>query len=52
MRPITQGTSIASRVICVFSSGKPKAVKLAGAGSVCHMASMAASFILWFSDAV
>ena len=37
---------------CVSRSlwlGMPKAVKEAGAGSVSHMASMAASFIFWLS---
>ena len=29
------------------TSGKPKMVKDAGAGSVCHIASMAAIFIFW-----
>jgi hypothetical protein len=30
-------------------SGMPNAVSEAGAGSVCHIASMAASFIFWLS---
>ena len=33
-------------------SGRPKTVKEAGAGSVFHIASMAAIFIFWFWPAV
>jgi hypothetical protein len=49
IRPMTQGC--ARQVgLARGRSGKPKAVKAAGAGSVSHMASIAASFIFWCSD--
>jgi hypothetical protein len=35
-----------------FHIGKPNTVNEAGAGSVSHIASIAASFIFWFSDTV
>ena len=48
--PIAQGMWIAYRVSCAFWSGRPNRVKGAGAGSVFHIASIAAIFIFWFCD--
>ena len=45
MRPSTHGTRIALCVVRAARSGMPKTVKLAGGGSVSHIASMAAIFI-------
>ena len=39
-------------LVRVAGSGMPNRVKPAGAGSVCHIASIAASFIFWFSETV
>ena len=36
---------------CFALSGKAMTLIAAGAGSVCHMASIAATFIFWFSVA-
>lgn len=52
MSPSIQGTRIASWVWRVARSGMPKIVKLAGAASVSHIASIAATFIFWFCEAV
>jgi hypothetical protein len=49
MMPMAHGMWTAKCVSRAFWSGKPIAVKAAGAGSVSHMASMAASFIFWCS---
>jgi hypothetical protein len=43
---------ISKSVLRPATSGKPNAVNDAGAGSVCHIASMAAIFIFWFWPAV
>ena len=46
--PSTQGIWMRACVTRSFWSGSPKIVSGAGAGSVCHIASMAATFIFWF----
>ena len=52
IRPSIQGTLTSNSVLWVARFGRPKTVKEAGAGSVFHIASMAAIFIFWFSPAV
>jgi len=45
-------SALLRRVVRLARSGMPKIVKLAGAGSVSHIASIAAIFIFWFWPAV
>ena len=52
IRPSTQGTRMAAWVVWAPWSGRPTRVKHAGAGSVCHIASIAAIFIFWFWPAM
>ena len=51
IRPSTYGTFSCARVMCAVASGRPNTVNPAGGGSVVHIASMAATFIFWFSPA-
>ena len=50
--PNTHGTLTSYLVVWVLRSGMPKTVNDAGAGSVFHIASIAAIFIFWFKPAV
>ena len=50
--PSAHGTLISIRFSWVAGSGIAKSVNDAGAGAVFHMASIAASFIFWFSVTV
>ena len=49
IKPSSHGMCTAKCVSRVRWSGKPKAVNAAGAGSVFHIASSAATFIFWCS---
>jgi len=49
--PSSHGILTRACVTCSRSSGSPNRVKLAGGFSVSHSASMAATFIFWFSPA-
>jgi hypothetical protein len=51
IRPSIHGRRTAYFVVWVWMSGMPITVNEAGAGSVCHIASMAVIFIFWFSPA-
>lgn len=48
--PITHGTRSARCVVRCCTSGMPNTVNEAGAGSVSHIASIAAIFIFWFIE--
>ncbi len=52
IKPSTHGILISAWVLCAERSGMPNTAKPAGAGSVSHIASIAAIFICWFSVAV
>ena len=52
MRPITHGISIAKSFFISVSLGTATRLKAAGAGSVSHMASIAASLVCWASPTV
>jgi hypothetical protein len=52
MRPITQGIWIAEVVLHLGFVGPAIRLKPAGAGSVSHMASIAASLVCWASPTV
>ena len=52
INPNIQGISTRAWVSWVAMSGSPNIVKAAGAGSVCHSLSIAASFIFWCSVTV
>ena len=47
IRPVTQGICTAKWVVRSLMLGTPNTAKEAGAGSVSHIDSMAASFIFW-----
>ncbi len=49
MSPSIHGIFTSSRVLRAAGSGSPNNVNEAGAGSVCHMLSIAAIFIFWCS---
>jgi cytochrome d ubiquinol oxidase subunit I len=52
MSPSSQGIFTSAWVVRAATSGKPKAVKLAGGLAVCHSASIDAIFICWFAPSV